>query len=154
MKSFFPPQPRVMPHARAWNIAFRTMHIGVTGVLFGGHVFDISERRLLSWLYLSILTGLCLLIIEAYPTCRWFYQGRGVMVFCKLLLLCVIPWLWDYRVPILIVVIVIASVGSHMPARFRYYSLWHRRVLDDGRGAKGAEPADSNATDNTNNRSS
>ena len=30
----------------------------------------------------------------------------------------------------LLIVIVFASVGSHMPARFRYYSVIHRRVLD------------------------
>ncbi len=52
------------------------------------------------------------------------------MIGVKLILLSLIPWLWDYRVPILGVVIVIACVGSHMPARFRYYSVIHRRVLD------------------------
>jgi hypothetical protein len=45
-------------------------------------------------------------------------------------LLCLIPWLWQYRVPILVAVIVIASVGSHMPRRFRHYSLLHRRVVE------------------------
>jgi hypothetical protein len=120
----------VLPYARAWNIACRTGHIGVTGVLFGGHVFDVSAERLLIWLYLSILTGVFLIAIEAYPSCRWFYQGRAALVFCKLFLLCLIPWLWQYRVPILVLVIVIASVGSHMPGRFRYYSFVHRRVVE------------------------
>ncbi|MBP85703.1 MAG: hypothetical protein CMJ64_03145 [Planctomycetaceae bacterium] len=126
----FPEQLRVLPHARAWNIALRTAHIGVTGILFGGHVFDVSAERLLIWLYLSIFTGLGLIVIEAYPHCRWFYQGRGVFVLFKLILLGIIPLLWDYRVAILSVVIVIASVGSHMPGRFRYYSLLHRKVLE------------------------
>jgi len=126
----FPDPPRVLPYARFWNIAFRTAHIGVTGILFGGHVFEVGAERLLIWLYLSIFTGMCLIVIEAYPSCRWCYQGRGVFVFCKLLLLCLIPWLWSYRVPILVAVIVIAWVGSHMPRRFRYYSFVHRRVLE------------------------
>lgn len=120
---------RALPKARLWNIACRTAHIGVTGVLFGGHVLDVSPGRLLVWLYLSAFTGVLLIGIEAYPSGRWFHQGRGVLVFCKLLLLCLIPWLWQYRVAILTVVIVIASVGSHMPGRFRYYSFLHRRVL-------------------------
>ena len=124
-----PQQPRVLPHARAWNIAFRTAHIGVTGVLFGGHVFNVDAERLAVWLYLTILTGGLLVAIEVYPSCRWCYQGRGVFVFCKLMLLCLIPWLWNYRVAILVVVIIVASVGSHMPGRFRYYSLVHRKVL-------------------------
>ena len=126
----FPQRPRKVPHARAWNIALRTAHIGVTGALFGGHVFNVSVERLSIWLYLSILTGAGLVAIEAYPSLRWCYQGRGVFVLCKLLLLCLIPWCWNYRVAILALVIVIASVGSHMPARYRYYSLVHRRVLD------------------------
>ena len=126
----FPQQPRVLPHARTWNIAFRTAHIGVTGILFGGHVFDINAEQLLIWLYLSILTGAILVVIEAYPSCRWCYQGRGAFVFCKLILLSLIPWLWNYRVAILVVVIMVASVGSHMPRRFRYYSLVHRKILE------------------------
>jgi len=125
----FPNPVRVLPHARAWNIAFRTAHIGATGILLGGHVFDVAEDRLRTILYLCILTGTFLIAIEAYPSCRWFYQGRGVLVLAKLLLLCVIPALWNYRVLILLVVIVIASVGSHMPSRFRYYSFVHRRIL-------------------------
>ncbi|MDP6059731.1 MAG: hypothetical protein QGH33_12605 [Pirellulaceae bacterium] len=123
-----PDQPRVLPYARAWNMDFRTIHIGVTWILFGGHVFDVAAERLLIWLYLSIATGIGLIVIEAYPSCRWFYQGRGVAVLFKLVLLGIVPLLWDYRVAILSAVIVIASVGSHMPGRFRYYSLLHREV--------------------------
>jgi len=107
------------------------MHIGVTGILFGGHVFAVSEDILRPWLYLTILTGAFLLTIEAYPSCRWFYQGRGILLLTKLLLLCGTLLLWPYRVWLLASVVVLASVGSHMPARFRYYSIVHRRVLND-----------------------
>jgi len=120
-------------YRRAWNIALRTAHIGVTGALFGGHVFGIAAERLLPWLYLTILTGALLVIIEAYPSWRWCYQGRAVMVLNKVLLMCLVHWLWNYSVPILIAVIVIGSVGSHMPRRFRYYSLVDRRVLGDAK---------------------
>jgi len=111
----------------------RTSHIGVIGVLFGGHVFGIGRERLLSWLYLTVITGAVLLVIEAYPSWRWCYQCRGALVITKVLLLCFVPWLWDYRVPVLIAVIVIGSVGSHMPQRFRYYSLVDRRVVDNAK---------------------
>jgi len=36
---------------------------------------------------------------------------------------------WEQRVWLLMLVLVIGSVGSHMPGRFRYYSLLHRRVI-------------------------
>ncbi len=132
LRRFLFPEPvRTLPYARAWNIAFRTAHIAVTGIVFGAHVFQVDEERLLTWLYLlTIFTGICLVVVEIYPSCRWCYQGRGVAVLVKLALLCLIPWFWNYRVLILVTVIVIASVGSHMPRRFRYYSFIHRRILD------------------------
>lgn len=119
-----------IPYARAWNIGTRTAHIAVTSVLVGGHVFNVSTTELVPWLYATIVTGVMLIVLEAFPRWCWFYQGRGLFVIAKLLLLAAIPWAWDYRVPILFAVIVIASVGSHMPGRFRYYSVVHRRVLD------------------------
>ncbi len=119
-----------IPGTRAWNIATRTGHIAVTGVLVGGHVFQLPKSALLPWLYASMVTGTMLVFIEAFPRLCWFYQGRGLFVLAKLALLLAIPWAWDYRAPILFVIIVLASVGSHMPARFRYYSVVHRRVLD------------------------
>jgi hypothetical protein len=134
----FPDPVRDWPYLRAWNIAFRTAHIAATGTLLGGHVFDIAEPRLRGLLYLSIATGLALVAIEAYPSLRWVYQGRGVMVLSKLALLGTVPFLWGYRVPILLTVLVIASVGSHMPSRFRYYSFVHGRVLEHRKGG-GAE---------------
>ena len=126
----FPNPLRPLPYARAWNIALRTAHIAVTGILLGGHAFEVDEGRLRTMLYLSILTGVGLTAVEAYPSCRWLYQGRGVIVLLKLVLLCLIPVWWEHRLLMLLVIVVIASVGSHMPARFRYYSLVHRRVLD------------------------
>ena len=115
--------------SRGLNIALRTAHIGAIGALFGGHVFAISADRLLPFLDLSILTGIVLLIVEIYPTWRRIFEVRTAMVAAKLLLLCLIPWLWTYRVPILIAVIIIASVGSHMPRRYRYYSILDRRPV-------------------------
>ncbi len=119
-----------IPYARAWNIAARTTHLAVTSVLVGGHVFDVAKAQLLPWLYATLVTGLVLTFLEAFPKLRWFYQGRGLLVIAKLALLASIPWAWEYRALILLAVIVLASVGSHMPARFRYYSFVHRRVLD------------------------
>ena len=129
----FPDPLRILPHARVWNIAFRTAHIAATGILLGACVFDVAEERMRTALFSSMLTGVGLIGIEAYPSCRWFYQGRGVMVLIKLALLCSVPFFWEYRVPILLVVVVVASVGSHMTSRFRYYSFVHRRVLDESR---------------------
>ncbi len=115
---------------RAWNIALRATHISVTGVLVGGHVFGIAPGRLIPWVYMAIITGLVLMLIEAYPDWRYFSEGRGVMVLAKVSLLCTIPWFWQERVAILAAILIMASIGSHMPKRYRHYSLIERRVIE------------------------
>ena len=124
-----PEPPRVLPYARGISILFRTAHIAAIGILFGGHVFDISHGRLLLWLYLSIVSGAGLIGIELYSSCKWVYQGKGVLVMVKLLLVAAVAVFWEQRVWLLLAALVIGSVGSHMPGRYRYYSLLHRRVI-------------------------
>ena len=41
---------------------------------------------------------------------------------------------------VLLAVVVIASVGSHMPARFRYYSVIYRKVTPCGSGPGTSQP--------------
>ena len=122
--------------SRAWSIAFRTAHIGVTGMLLGGHFFGIAAERILPLLYLAILTGVALAIAEVYPNGRSVFEVRSLVIASKVLLLCLVPLLWNYRFAILIVVLVVASAGSHMPRRYRHYSvLEHQNVK-----AMGGEP--------------
>ena len=124
-------------NVRAFNIAFRTAHIGAMGVLLGGHAFDVAPDQLQVALWLTIGTGVVLAALEAGPRLLWFHQGRGLMTMTKLVLLCAVPLAWDYRLPILLAVVVLASVGSHMPARFRYYSFVHREIVKDRCGPGG-----------------
>ena len=126
-----------MADSRLWNIAVRTAHIVAAAGLFGGHVFGVHAEQLLWWLYATIFTGAVLMLLEAYPNLSWCYQPRGACVLVKLILLMTIPWFWDYRVPILVAVLIIASVGSHMPRRYRHYSLMHRRELLPERNLNG-----------------
>lgn len=123
-----------MLNARALNIALRTAHIAAMGILLGGHAFAVRESRLLLSLWLTIGTGAALGVLEAGGRFTWFHQGRGLMTLAKLALLCTVLFLWDYRLWILLAVVVIASIGSHMPARFRYYSVIYREVIPDGCG--------------------
>jgi hypothetical protein len=119
---------------RSLNIALRTAHIAAMGVLLGGHAFGVAPERLMVALWLTVGTGVALAAVESGLRSLWLHQGRGFMTMVKLVLLCVIPLAWDHRLPILLVVVVIASVGSHMPGRFRYYSVVFREVIHDGCG--------------------
>jgi len=128
-----------LAHARSWNIAARTVHIALMGALFGGHCFGLDADQLRPWLHGTIASGAALIFLEAYPTFRWFHELRAAMVVGKLLLLSSLPWFWAYRAQILVVVIVLGSVGSHMPRRFRYYSLLERRLPHDVEARAGRE---------------
>jgi hypothetical protein len=126
-----------MLNARAWNIALRTAHIAAMGVLLGGHAFNLPAKDLLPSLWLTIGTGVGLGLLEAGPSLLWFHQGRGLMTVAKLALLCAVPFLWGHwhiRLAVLLAVVAIASVGSHMPARLRYYSVIYRQVIADRSG--------------------
>lgn len=39
------------------------------------------------------------------------------------------PFFWKARVPLLLGVVALSSVASHMPARYRNYSVLRRRVV-------------------------
>ena len=142
------PRPlALLTNGRAWNIAFRTAHIAAMGILLGGHAFDVAPSRLLVTLWCCVGTGVALGALEAGPRLLWFHQGRGLMTLGKLVLVASVPLLWGLRLPILLAVVVIASVGSHMPARFRYYSIIHRAVIPCGSGPGAAQPEEAHDND-------
>ena len=120
------PTPSVVcpaiPYARAWSILFRTLHLLAVSILVGGHAFNAPIDPLRPMLYLAIGSGIGMAFIEAFPSWRVLFQGWGILVAIKLALLCAIPFAWSHRFAILVVVLVIASVGSHMTKRLRHWS--------------------------------
>lgn len=110
-------------------MAFRTVHIAAISVLVGGHVFSIPPERLLAWLWVAIFSGAALMAIEVYPSVDWLAEGAGLVVLVKLALLCIVPFAWGARVPLLFTALALASVGSHMRGRYRHYSVIYRRNM-------------------------
>ena len=127
----FPVTPRHVPGERGINIAVRTAHLMTSGILVGGHAFDVPAHHLILFLYLTIASGAGLILLELYSSCRWIYLGKGVMVSLKIALVIAAGVWWEHRVMFLLLVVLVGSVGSHMPARFRYYSLVHGRTIVD-----------------------
>jgi hypothetical protein len=127
------PEPhRHLPWSRGWSVMSRTLHIAAFGTLLGGHVFGVPADRLIPWLWATIASGAALTFTEVYPSLDWFTQVAGVTLLVKLAVLCVIPFAWDARVPILFLVVAIAGIGSHMPGRFRHRSLLTGRDTRSG----------------------
>ena len=119
------------------NIALRTAHIAAMGILLGGHAYDVAPERLKMILWVTVGTGLALAAVESGGRLLWLHQGRGLVTMAKLALICSVPFFWDHRLPILLAVVVLASVGSHMRGRYRYYSVLYREVIHDGTGPGG-----------------
>lgn len=129
----FPDPPRRIPAHRGLGIALRTAHLMTFGALLGGHLFEVEPGRLLPFLLVTIASGAGLMALELWATVAWLFMVKGLAVLLKLLLLCAIPFFWERRVLLLLAVIAVASVGSHMPSRFRHHSLVPRLRSDPAR---------------------
>ena len=129
----FPEPPRVIPAHRLLGVALRTAHILTFGTLLGGHLFEIDSAQLLPFLIATILTGAAMIGLELVSTCAWLFMGKGLAVLVKLGLLALVPLFWEHRVAILVLVVIVASVGAHMPSRFRHYSVLNGRSFEPQR---------------------
>jgi len=144
-----PVPPRQIPGRRALSVAFRTAHLATFGVLLGGHVLGVEPARLTPFLVGTAVSGVLLVMLDLASTCEWVFEGRGLAVAAKLGILALVPWLWEQRVLLLLLVVVVASVGAHMPGRFRHRSFRRsggaRRV--PGAAAPPERPLDPSAGD-------
>ena len=132
LRSLLLPEPRRrFPHARACNVAARTVHLAATGTLLGGHFFGAPADVLIPWLWAAIASGAVMFGLELYTSFDWLTQIGGLAVVLKVAVLCVIPIAWSARVPLLFVVVALAGIGSHMPGKYRHYSLLYRRSVKD-----------------------
>ena len=79
------------------------------------------------FLYLSIITGVAIGALEAYPKRRFFCEGWALLLWLKLALLMSVLLFWNARTFVLILVVVVASVGSHMPRALRHWMPFHNQ---------------------------
>jgi hypothetical protein len=125
---WFEAPQRTLPGARWLRTSLRTLHLVAVGALYGGHVYGVEAYRLVGALVGVLATGAALVVFEVWQARIWLVQVRGVATLLKLVLLAAIGVAWDLRILLLTLALVIGSVSSHMPGRWRYYSLLHGRV--------------------------
>ena len=109
------------------RIALRTVHILGFSILLGGHWFNVPREALLPWLYCAVFSGAGLLGLELRTGFDWVLQLGGSMVLAKLVVLGLTPLFWEQRLALLLVVMVIGSIGSHMPGALRHFPLFPGR---------------------------
>lgn len=115
---------------RALDILLRTGHIGVTGILFGGFLFDVPFPKLHIWHGLTVATGCGLLTLELYHSLNWPHQVRGILGMLHMAPIIYIHFRPDLAVPLLCLILVFGCVGSHLPRKYRHWSVIYRRVVD------------------------
>jgi hypothetical protein len=127
--SFLNPVPRSFPGIRWVRISVRSAHLIAMGLLVGQVSLGIAPNTLPGALWGTVITGLVFVGIELYQSQVFLVQLKGLAVFAKMALLLAAVEIPSAALPLLIVAIVIGGVSSHMPGRFRYYSIFHRQVL-------------------------
>lgn len=121
---------------RLLAVGCRTVHLAAFGMLVGGHGFGIEAERLLPALWITVASGAALLAVESLGGVAWLLEGRGLMVLLKLGLLLLVPLAWDHRFFLLLAVVTVASIGSHLPRRFRHTSLLSIWTAAPGSGGR------------------
>ena len=126
------------PSLKRWlKVVIRSLHIvGIAGVS-GGIFFELPPEAWRGYVHLAVATGLLLITVDSFSNHHWFTQVRGVAIYCKLGLLCLLglgPPTSHYS---LVAILLISGVIAHAPGKFRYYSLLHRRVINSPNDVKG-----------------
>jgi len=123
------PSPRPLPGVRPLRTTLRTAHLIAFGMLYGGHIYGIPAERLHVALFATLGTGAAFMALEMYRTPLWLIQIRGLATIAKIILVAAVALFWDVRVWLLTAAIIVGSVSSHMPGRYRYYSILHGRAI-------------------------
>ena len=125
---------RTFPGIRWLRIALRTAHLIAMGLLVGGVAGGASSSDLTAALWGTFLSGALFVAIELYQSVQFVFQVKGIAVLVKLLLLMgAVEWP-ESALPFLIAAIVIGGISSHMPGKYRHYSILHGRPLQGPSG--------------------
>ena len=119
---------QTIPGARWLRTSLRTLHLIAAGALYGGCLYAVDVARLQPALHSVLLTGGLLAGFEVWQSRIWLVQVRGVATFLKLGILAGTSFAPDWTAALLTLALVIGSISSHMPGRWRYHSVLHGRV--------------------------
>ena len=133
----FPRSTREFRGKRWVKIALRTLHlVGVAGI-GGGFLYGAAVENWRVYLYLTLLSGAAMTVLEIWSNGIWLLQLRGIAVMVKLGLMAVLA-LWPVAdAALFIVIIVISGAIAHAPGAVRYFSPWRWRRLDSLYGDSG-----------------
>jgi hypothetical protein len=128
--ALFPVHKRDFYGKRWIKIGLRTLHLMGLAGLGGGYLYQAEAADWLPYLWLTLISGLSMLLVEAWSHGIWLLQVRGLSIFIKIGLLGWAAWLPDsLDALIALCVVFISGMISHAPGRVRYYSPFYGRVI-------------------------
>lgn len=120
---------RTISWMRTLRMTVRSAHVIAAAAYFGGHVYGVPPEQIVPAFVAVLGTGVAFVVLEVARAPVWMVQVRGVAALLKVgLMLWAQAWT-PLAIPLLTVALVVGVVVSHMPGRYRYYSLAHRRVV-------------------------
>ncbi len=129
MGFLFPAEPRNFAGQRWVRITLRTAHLIAMAFLVGGVAQGSPIEELLWALWGTFVSGLLFIALEVFNTGLWLFQIKGIAVLLKVLLMAVAVATPQSAMPLLVTAIVIGGISSHMPGKYRNYSILHGRVI-------------------------
>ena len=117
-----PEEPRHFPWARPVQLAARSLHIAAMAMILGALPFGADHQALRGPILLTLASGGVLLLVDLAKDAAFLVQGSGVAVLVKLGLLGLGALQPRHRLPWYLAATLVASIGSHMPGRWRHFS--------------------------------
>jgi len=128
--ALFPKQSRGFTGQRWADILLRTLHLlGMTG-LGGGYFYAAVGDAWLGFLYLTLASGVSMMLLSIWSNGIWLLQLRGHAILLKVLLLALMLVWPEQKIFFLVVVIIISGLIAHAPGDIRYYSIFYRRRIE------------------------
>ena len=114
---------------RALRTGLRTAHLLAFAALYGGHVYGVAAGELDGAWVATLVTGAALMGVDLVREPVFLVQVRGTATLIKIGLLAAVQAVPSAALPLLTLAAVIGAISSHMPSRYRYWSLAHGRVV-------------------------
>ncbi|MCH8885454.1 MAG: hypothetical protein IIC13_02590 [SAR324 cluster bacterium] len=132
LKSVLFPKPMRDFKGQRWvRIFLRTWHLLSMGFLLGGSGYGLTLAEQPLALWSTFLSGLVFSLLELYATSVWLFQLKGQAVIVKFLLLGAAVISPRNALAFLVTAVIVGGVSSHMPGKYRYYSIYHGRVIKE-----------------------
>lgn len=124
-----PSEPRKLTWGRPLQVGLRTVHLVAMAMVLGGLGMGGTHDTLLPWILATLVSGVLLLGVDLWKSCRFLEEGAGVAVLVKLVLLGLGNLFPAARLEWYIAATAVASLGSHMVSSWRHFSFLEWRVV-------------------------